>query len=56
MNWEECAKESGELLMEAGDLFRECYAFLEQLGSDAGDELANKIKAFCDRVHNQLTS
>jgi hypothetical protein len=48
VDWEQNAKDAEQILFDSGDLLRECYASLLALGNN---ELADKVRRFCNRVH-----
>lgn len=51
--WEQTAKDCEQILCESGDLFRECYHKLLDLGET---ETASKVLAFCKRAHTCMSS
>lgn len=51
--WEQTAKDCEQILCESGDLFRECYHKLLDLGET---ETASKVLAFCRRAHTCMSS
>lgn len=51
--WEQTAKDCEQILRESGDLFRECYHKLINLGET---ETASKVLAFCKRTHTCMSS
>lgn len=51
--WEQTARDCGQILCESGDLFRECYHKLLDLGET---ETASKVLAFCKRAHTCMSS
>ena len=53
VDWKQNAEDAGEILCDAGDLFRECHEVLNKCGQV---ECAEKVRKFCDRVQQCMIS
>lgn len=53
VNWEQTARDVEQIMCDSGDLLRECHAELLRLG---GEQMAEKVKLFCDRVHHCMVT